>query len=697
MPISKGIDIRNVLLDFHAKYYSANIMKLVISGKEDLDTLQEWATSLFSKVANKNTPVPSFNGHPLTKKELSVRLAQIPCLETPKILTHLIIVQKIVYARPIKDHRIMELMFPLPDTSEHYESKPTRYLAHLLGHESGGSILSHLKNCGWANGLSAGATGAGSGFEFFKISVDLTQEGLENFESVTQVIFSYIDMMKAAGVQEWIFKEVESIAEMEFRFKEKSNPSNFVSKVAGQMHLYEKNPEHVISGPYLLWKYEPALIQDVWNCLNKDNFKITLISQSFGVDDKAGWATEPWYGTEHMVRDMEPEFVQSLSGKTFESLHLPKPNELIPSDFSVRVIPASSPAPRLIKNTALSRLWFKKDDTFFVPKLNAYFILRTPLAYASPKFSILTRMYNELVKDALIEFAYYAEVGGIGYHLDNQTDGLVMQFEGFNHKLPSLVTTVLEKLVAFQISTERFELVKEQVLRQLKNFDLDAPYHHAMYYFSYMTQEKLWSHEEKIVELERMTAEDVKAFAPSLLESLFIEGLVHGNIEEAGALNLLKLVEEIVAPRPISPLAHMSPRSILMPRESRYVYVRPSKDAGQLNSSIEYYMQVGTVMDIRLRGTLLLFSQIFHEPAFDQLRTKEQLGYIVFSGVRKQCGVMGYRVIVQSEKAPAFLEFRIENFLTSVEGKLAALSPEEFSNHVAALKTKLLEKPKNLG
>lgn len=58
-----------------------------------------------------------------------------------------------------------------------------------------------------------------------------------------------------------------------------------------------------------------------------------------------------------------------------------------------------------------------------------------------------------------------------------------------------------------------------------------------------------------------------------------------------------------------------------------------------------------------------LVSQVLSEPCYDCLRTKEQLGYIVFSGVRKVNGANGIRIIVQSAKHPSFVEDRIENFL----------------------------------
>lgn len=42
---------------------------------------------------------------------------------------------------------------------------------------------------------------------------------------------------------------------------------------------------------------------------------------------------------------------------------------------------------------------------------------------------------------------------------------------------------------------------------------------------------------------------------------------------------------------------------------------------------------------------------------------QEQLGYIVFSGIRKVNGANGIRIIVQSSKHPSFVEDRIESFL----------------------------------
>jgi insulysin len=85
-----------------------------------------------------------------------------------------------------------------------------------------------------------------------------------------------------------------------------------------------------------------------------------------------------------------------------------------------------------------------------------------------------------------------------------------------------------------------------------------------------------------------------------------------------------------------------------------------------------------------------------HEPAFDQLRTKEQLGYVVFTGARPTSTTIGFRFIIQSEKTPQYLESRIDSFLSTWAETLEQMSDAEFEGHKRSLVTKRLEKLKNL-
>ena len=116
-----------------------------------------------------------------------------------------------------------------------------------------------------------------------------------------------------------------------------------------------------------------------------------------------------------------------------------------------------------------------------------------------------------------------------------------------------------------------------------------------------------------------------------------------------------------------------------------------------MNSGIIYNVQIGAPTDAKLRAQLQLFSQIAKEPTFDTLRTKEQLGYIVMSGMTESAGSLNFRFLVQSEKKPDYVETRIEAFMDWLKTHIESLSEEDFEKQKGSLIAKKEERPKNLG
>eukprot|EP00957_Ditylum_brightwellii_P187762 14296596-Ditylum_brightwellii.AAC.1 len=88
---------------------------------------------------------------------------------------------------PVSEVRTLEMHFPIREIETLYQSKPTRYISHLVGHEGFGSILQLLKDLGYANELSAGEMKSCSDWSSFGISIDLTDEGLESVEDVVVI------------------------------------------------------------------------------------------------------------------------------------------------------------------------------------------------------------------------------------------------------------------------------------------------------------------------------------------------------------------------------------------------------------------------------------------------------------------------------------------------------------------------------
>nr|CAD7441027.1 unnamed protein product [Timema bartmani] len=652
LPKERGVNVRSELLAFHDAWYSSNMMALAVLGRESLDELEQLVVALFSAVRNKEVEVPRWPQHPFGPDQLRMK----------------------AYIVPVKDLRNLGITFPVPDLHEHYKSGPGHYLSHLIGHEGPGSLLSLLKSKGWSSSLVGGARTGSRGFGFFNINVDLTEEGIERVDDIVALVFDYITMLRSEGPQEWIFQEYMDIVSMHFRFKDKESPQGYVSGLVHNLHEFPL--EEVLSGPYLLSEWRPDLVDMVLGYLCPSNIRVAVVGQKF---EAIADSSEKWYGTRYKLENIPEDILERWERSCSNpDLALPPRNEFIPTNFSLaaREEGELTPHPTVIQDTPLARVWFKQDDQFLLPKANVSLEFVSPLAYLDPGTCNMTYMFVQLFKDALNEYAYAAELAGLRWELSNTKYGMVLAVGGYNNKQHVLLERIMDKMTGFKVDPRRFDILKENYVRGLRNFEAEQPYQHAVYYLAVLLAEQAWTKEELLTATCELTLERVEAFIPQLLSKLYVECLIHGNTDRTGALELLLRNRELR----LADCTH---------------FVLEVTNKLHRSSCTEIYYQCG-LQTTETNMVLELLVQLLTEPCFNILRTQEQLGYIVFSGIRRSNGVQGLRVIVQSDRHPSYVDRRVEAFLANMAHYIANMSDEEFERHKEALVAKRLEKPKKL-
>ena len=213
-----------------------------------------------------------------------------------------------------RDLKTVELYFPMPPVDAHYLKKPSKYFAHLIGHESDGSILAALKAKLWANGLSSYLYQSHKEFSCFAVSVELSDEGVKNIDQVVACIFTYIGMIQRTGPQDWVWQELKDIAEMGFRYKDKSDPADYAVECSNHLQIYA--PEHVIAGNTLLFEKDLEQSMEYMKYLVPSNCFIFVMHK--GLEGKTA-LKEKWYGTDHNVRNFTTEELElwqaNLEGK----------------------------------------------------------------------------------------------------------------------------------------------------------------------------------------------------------------------------------------------------------------------------------------------------------------------------------------------------------------------------------------------
>ena len=171
----KNENLRDALLDFYRNHYSAHLMKLVVFGKEPLDSLKTLVLELFSTVPK------NIDAHVDLPKSLPFDRS------SRGTLTHV---------KAIKDIRRIEITFQISDTSSHYRASPGKYISHLIRHQGEGGILAFLKKKNWGTELSAGFEYNGLGFQVMRISIEPTAEGLGKKHLYVSIEVQYSTMCR---------------------------------------------------------------------------------------------------------------------------------------------------------------------------------------------------------------------------------------------------------------------------------------------------------------------------------------------------------------------------------------------------------------------------------------------------------------------------------------------------------------------
>ncbi|EJD02194.1 insulin-degrading enzyme [Fomitiporia mediterranea MF3/22] len=676
---SVGRETRRRLIEWWSKEYCASRMSLTVIGKESLDELAHMAAVMFAPIKNRGQdPAPLILEHPFGKDERG----------------------SIIHVKTIMDFYAFELSFPLPYQAPFWDVKPGNYLSHYVGHEGPGSLHSYLKNKGWITALEAGPQRLGRGFEMFKITVHLTKDGFQNYREALKACYKYINLLRDSELPAWSQSEIQALAALHFRFEEKqARPENYASRISGSMKLPLPR-SLILSGPKLTWDWDEQLVRDTLSELTVENGRVVVMAKDHStIGNQGPWTAEPWYGTEYTVDRLDDEITSAARAPNdIPEIYLPGPNEFIPSDVDIDKFDVPNPLkrPSLVLYTPLMDVWHKKDDQFWVPRAHVMIEARTPFANASARASVMTRLYADLVKDSLTEFSYDASLAGLDYTFGSTILGLYINLSGYNDKLHVLAQHVLEKAKSLEIREDRLAVMKEKAKREWENFFLGQSWNLSEYYGRYLLSAYQFTYTEKLAEIEGITVGELQEHVQKLLSQFKYLVLVNGNLRKENATRIASMAKDILSSEHVPEENVPCERSRLLPKPCNYVWELPVPNPGEVNSSNSYYCHVGSISDARLRTTFRLMVQIFSEPAFNILRTKEQLGYIVFCSAWQYIELLGLRIVVQSEKDPKYVETRIEAFLEHMREVLETMDDAQFQEHKRSLVQQWTEKLKNL-
>jgi len=721
------------LRKFWEDYYHSNNVKLCVVGKAPLNELRRVVEETFGSIRSGNVSnKKESNSDKLFRNENG---SEKVAFTKHKNLGMIREVEPLLFQRSIK------ISFLTPPITDPFieETRPHHLASHLLGHEGPNSLHAVLSELGLITGLATGTSIDTSEFSLFSLSVNLTLKGMQQRQVVLDYIFAWIHLVKSSSkiILQQYHEELQTMSKIIFKFREPSDPIAFASYASKQLFVYDNDPEKVLSGPSFYGAFNSTIFDAYMDRLSVSNSIITILlpTESCVEDsintllDKAPWQVEPWYKAKYRETSIPTNFSKPRSNINKELLKLPELNQFIPTDFSLKCDLEESPEqetnnPSLLVDTLQLRLWHKLDTAFRVPKTAIKFLITSPVVYMSPRTITLCRLFQRVLNDDLNSYVYDASIANCNYNVVSTPMGFQITVSGYSEKVPLLFEVVCKRILSIlemqNIKDATFQKAKESLLRETKNHLMDAPYEICNYNSRIIMEQPVWHVNQYLEILEQNSnitlKECYRAVKEAFCGNVKIECLCMGNINQKETLQIQNVLEELFLSKSqvlsdeelpsfcsLKLPTKQEAKKLLEKKEESHncsnvpiIYEHVASSPAEENCAVELTLQVGCDFSLGYQGIVLLelLGYLAYNSAYAQLRTKEQLGYIVSAYVRKNTGGgRSLAILVQSNSALPFeLEQRIENWLIIFRQELENLTLETLAMEANAIVAQLLER-----
>ena len=647
--------LRNRLLAFYNSHYSARNMKLVVMGPQPMDQLEQWVRSSFSDVPDRTV-----DSTPITAD--LVRADQLPLAVT---------------ARSQQETPEVQFIFQVPSDLTHMQQQPIRFLSALLGDESEGSLLSRLREKGWATGLSVGSADNDRRQDLMNIDIALTPEGRSHLDDIQASVFAYIDQVRQS-LEPWRFDEQSLLARQKFRFLQTDTSFERASALAVMMQQVPISEINVAD--FRLENFDPALARQVLALMTPER----LLRLYTAPDVQSTRTTQDFkvpYTADHIT--------QWPAGKALEGLRVRSHNPFIAQDLTV--LPLKSATPYQLTTQPGMDLWYAPDSSFGTPSVEWRLNLSNTLSARSAHDRMLNVLLARWLNDSLAETLYPAaeagQVSGASAHLY----GMTIWLSGWRDRQPEVMDTLLRQLQTGDIKADSFDRIKQRTMDMLRNEEHNTLFRQLVSQASRRLISPHWDTPQDMAALNALTLQDLINYRQQWLTSLHIQGVVVGNVDEATARKTADVINTQLAPQlPLTP--DLKPKTLAI--AGKLPLFRPQTD--QKDSAIFRYTQARSDSP-QETARFMLLGQLMNQPFFTQLRTREQLGYVATARQNSILQVPGIMYVLQSPTRDSKTLFaRVDAWERQFDKTVKTLSPRQLQGYKDALIAAIKERDSSL-
>ncbi len=671
-------NIKQKLVDFFNKYYSSNVMKLVVCSNISISRLETIIRKVFGKIKNRNYIPKKYNGKPF---DFSDSIDNSECYKLIKMV-------------PIANVDNVYIFWQLPPLKKYFMKKPLDYISSLLGHESKGSLIQYLRDSGLALSINVGSYDEDISMSLFFVNIELTKKGFQHIPEIISLVYEYIDQIKNIGIEEWRFNENKDIAGIFFKYLPKKEQTELVLHMSENLLYYPY--ENVLSVPYDYEKYSKDTYKLINRCLSDFDKKKSIVLISSKKYNDLAIKNEKYYGIKYIYKKYPNKLGDEFKYNNIlhiNNLHLPIKNTFIPSNISILPTEDDNIDNQPIRINTIHdniEIWFKKDNKFKLPKVLVKIKLYNHKISDNLRNRALFNLYINIINYTNLSDSYYAILAGTDFKIVSDMETVEIHLFTYYQKVKKILKLIVNSVINPKFDQNIFNFVKMAYHKELENFIYDSPVALGLEYLKEKSFKVFYSNEEILKIINDIEYVDVKKVRDMIINSSKMKCFIGGNIHKKDATNLVNILSKLTPKKSIKSGMPIVKMDLLQPGQIDE-YIRDAYNPEEPDSAIILFYEIEFLRSDttknwdKLFGMLLMTNILTEERFFHELRSIQQSGYIVKSFIINLGGlynsVRGLSFLIQSsKKSLEELEKNIKLFIKNSFKFIKNLNDTDFEN-----------------
>lgn len=652
------------LLAFYERYYSANNMKLTIVAKQSLAELRTLAEKHFSTIPNKNVKKPEVEIPGITEAEKG----------------------KVIHYTSLRELKQLMIEFPIEDNSDQWRVKPNAFINNLMTSEEPGTVGEQLRKAGLVNALYGYIAPDNYGADgYLRVIAELTDEGMKSRDEIIAAVFGYLELVKKQGVDEIYQRELKAMWEKDFENIAKPQPLEQAMSLSRAQFDYPV--KHLLNADYLYEDFDKKAIENVLKQLRPEDARIWHISEK----EKTATAI-PYYEGTYSIRDIQDKELERwrklASTMTFS---LPPENPLFSQEKS-ELVDVVHLKPTSIVSQQGAEAWLTHPQHYREDKGYIELNINVDFSYDNVKNFILASLVNDAFSLQSTSLVDRAGRAGIQIGVDTTADkSQLISISGYANQHPQLMQQMVDNFAALQISEQEFAQVLDRFIQWKINSKKAPPFRQMFEHRARLIQLANWTDEEILAAARKITRAEVIEYHQRLFGNNLIRVYAFGNYRDEQIRDLTLHAVTVMKSQRQPEQRHLLPH-ILPTADTRIVY---NETIDQTDSAL-LDGWIGTERSLPEQARFILLNGILGNELFTQLRTNEQMGYVVGSSPASFDEFPMYMLFVQSTNTDLpGIKARLDRFRSEFYDILQKVTPETLEQLKKSEIAQLLQKPAN--